>query len=70
MKRIKIADATLCCAESSFSFKEKIEIARQLEKLDVDVIEMPEIVNVRTDTLLIRTISSFVKISVASAGAV
>lgn len=69
MKQIKIADATLCREGSSFSFKEKIEIARQLEKLDVDVIEMPEIVNVRTDTLLIRTISSFVKKSVISVAA-
>ena len=69
MKQIKIADATLCREGSSFSFKEKIEIARQLERLDVDVIEMPEIVNVRTDTLLIRTVSSFVKKSVISVAA-
>ncbi|MBQ8309536.1 MAG: hypothetical protein IJX80_00805 [Clostridia bacterium] len=69
MKQIKIADATLCREGSSFSFKEKIEIARQLEKLDVDVIEMPEIVNSRTDTLLIRTVSSFVKKSVISVAA-
>jgi 2-isopropylmalate synthase len=69
MKRIKIADATLCCAESSFSFKEKIEIARQLEKLDADIIEMPEIQNARIDTLLIKTVSTFVKNSVISVAA-
>ena len=69
MKQIKIADATLCREGSQFSFKEKIEIARQLERIDVDVIEMPEIVNVRTDTLLIRTVSSFVKKSVISVAA-
>lgn len=69
MKRIKIADATLCCAENSFSFKEKIEIARQLEKLDSDVIEMPEIQNARIDTLLIKTISTFVKKSTISVAA-
>ncbi|MBQ6625284.1 MAG: hypothetical protein IIX39_05650 [Clostridia bacterium] len=61
MKKIKIADSTLCRNDNSFSFKEKIEIARQLEKLSVDVIELPEIKNSKTDTLLIRTISSFVK---------
>lgn len=61
MKKIKIADSTLCRNDSSFSFKEKIEIARQFEKLCVDVIELPEIKNSKTDTLLIRTISSFVK---------
>ena len=69
MKRIKIADATLCRAENAFSFKEKIDIARQLEKLDTDVIELPEIQNVRIDTLLIRTISTFVKKSTVSVAA-
>ena len=69
MKRIKIADATLCRADNAFSFKEKIDIARQLEKLDSDVIELPEIQNVRIDTLLIKTISTFVKKSAISVAA-
>ncbi len=69
MKQIKIADTTLCREDSAFSFKEKIEIARQLEKLNVDVIELPEIKNIKTDILLVRTISSFVKNSVISVAA-
>lgn len=69
MKQIKIADATLCRENSHFSFKEKIEIARQLENLNVDVIEFPEIVNARADILLIKTVSSFVKSSVISVAA-
>ena len=69
MKRIKIADATLCRAENAFSFKEKIDIARQLEKLDIDVIELSEIQNARIDTLLIKTISTFVKKSTISVAA-
>ena len=69
MKRIRIADATLCRADNAFSFKEKIDIARQLEKLDTDVIELPEIQNVRIDTLLIKTISTFVKKSTISVAA-
>ncbi len=69
MKQIKIADTTLCREGSDFSFKEKIEIARQLEKLDVDIIEMPTIQNPRTDALLIRTVSTFVKKSVISVAA-
>lgn len=69
MKQIKIADATLCNAGSNFSFKEKIEIARQLEKLNVDTIEISEIENAKVDTLLVRTISSFVKNSVISVAA-
>lgn len=69
MKQIKIADATLCRENSHFSFKEKIEIARQLENLNVDIIEFPEIVNAKADILLIKTISSFVKASVISVAA-
>ena len=69
MKNIKIADTTLCRENNSFSFKEKIEIARQLEKLSVDIIELPEIENTRTDVLLVRTISAFVKNGTISVGA-
>ena len=49
MKNIRIADTTLCNENNNFSFKEKLEIARQLERLQVDVIELPEIINERTD---------------------
>lgn len=69
MKQIKIADTTLCREGRAFSFKEKIEIARQLEKLNADAIELPEIVNVKADSLLVRTVSSFVKRSVLSVAA-
>ncbi len=69
MKHINIADTTLCGAQNNYSFKEKLEIARQLEKLCVDVIELPEITGGKTDTLLVRTISSFVKKSVLSVAA-
>ncbi len=69
MKQIKIADATLCRENNTFSFKEKIEIARQLENLSVDIIEFPEITNSREDILLIKTVSSFVKNSVISVAA-
>lgn len=69
MKQIKIADATLCRDSNHFSFKEKIEIARQLENLNVDIIEFPEIANAKVDTLLIKTVSSFVKNSAISVAA-
>ena len=64
--KIKIFDRTLCREDRSFSFKEKIEIARQLEKLNVNTVEIPEIDNIKSDTLLIRTIASFVKDAVLS----
>ena len=69
MDQIKFADTTLCREDSTFSFKEKIEIARQLEKLRVDVIELPEISNKRTDILLVRTLASFVNNSELSVAA-
>ena len=64
--KIKIFDRTLCRDDRTFSFKEKIEIARQLEKLNVDTVEISEIDNVKSDTLLVRTIASFVKKAVLS----
>ncbi len=66
MKQIIISDTTLCKEGSTYTFKEKIEIARQLERLKVDVIELPEIQNGKTDILLVRTLSSFVKNSILS----
>ncbi len=66
MRKISIADTTLLNEDVNYSFKEKIEIARQLENLKVDVIELPAIENTRTDILLVKTISSFVKNSVIS----
>ncbi len=67
--KIKIADRTLCRDDAVFGFKEKIEIARQLEKLCVDAVELPKIENDKADTLLIRTIASFVKKGVLSVAA-
>lgn len=69
MKKIMIADRTLCRDEGSYSFKERLEIARRLESLCVDAIELPEIANERADTLLIKTVASFVKNSVISVAA-
>ncbi|MBQ8907095.1 MAG: hypothetical protein IJY71_00720 [Clostridia bacterium] len=65
MKRIFVSDMTLQSGKS-LSFKEKIEIVRHLDKLNVDVIHMPAIVNATADALLIRTVSAFVKNSALS----
>ena len=66
---IKIADKTLTMKDR-FSFKEKIEIARQLEKLSVSAIEIPVMENLKTDTLLVKTVAYFVKNGVLSLAAV
>ncbi len=64
MKKIRISDVTL--RENTFSFKEKIEIAKLLEKIGVDVIEVPKIVNKRIDVLFLHTIIPVVKKSIIS----
>lgn len=69
MNHIQIADTTLCPQGSTYSFKEKLEIARQLENLHVDIIELPPITCGKADTLLVRTVSAFVKESILSVAA-
>lgn len=59
MRKIAISDMTLQKLSSSLSFKEKIEIARQLDNLKVDCIYMPKIENSATDPLYIKTVSAF-----------
>lgn len=69
MKQIKISDVTLCDVKNHLSFKQKLEIARKLERLGVDAVELSEIGLSKADTLLVKTISSFVKNSVISVAA-
>ena len=68
MKKIGISDMTLRTKSAALSFKEKIEVARQLENLHADCIEIPAIENARIDTLFVRTVSAFVKSSILSVG--
>lgn len=59
MKKIIVSDVTLNTVSSSLSFKEKIEVARSLSKIAVDVIELGAIENERTDALFVKTVSAF-----------
>lgn len=63
MKTIYIADSTLRCnsgvSDKPLTFKEKLEIARALDRMKVDIIEFPYIEQEKTDVLLARTIISF-----------
>ena len=64
MREIRLADCTLrvCGAKTgnSLSFKEKLEIARELDALGADVIEVAPILEAKTDSLLVRTLSTLV----------
>ncbi|MDO4419915.1 MAG: alpha-isopropylmalate synthase regulatory domain-containing protein [Ruminococcus sp.] len=65
MKQVRISDVTLregtTHKGATLSFKEKIEIAKLLDKLGADVIEMAAIENTAADTLLLKTLSSLLK---------
>ena len=68
MRNIKISDITMKVPPEaggfSLSFREKIELAKLLDKLGVDVIEVSRIVNRRIDTLLVKSLASGVHDSV------
>ena len=52
--------------ELSLSFKESVEIAKLLNKINIDIIELPVIKNKTADTLLIKSIAAVVKGSTLS----
>ena len=57
MRKVKLTDITLretsVGQESSLSFKEIIEAAKILDKLNLDTIALAPIENVKTDSLLV-----------------
>ncbi|MEE1320211.1 MAG: alpha-isopropylmalate synthase regulatory domain-containing protein [Acutalibacteraceae bacterium] len=68
MEKLSIADITLKQAaknsDYALSFREKIEIAKLLDKVNVSVIELPQIIKEKSDVLLIKSIASCVASSV------
>ena len=68
MRNIRISDITMKqppeAGGFSLSFREKIELAKQLDRLGVDVIEVSPVVNRRIDTLLVKSLASAVQQSV------
>ena len=66
MRNIKITDKTFSCLTGELSFREKTEIAKQLDKLGADVIELPAMKNEKADMLLIKNIASVVEKSAVS----
>lgn len=70
MKRIIISDVSLkyigTNSGATFSFKEKLEIAKRLSSLNTDVIELSPVDNDKADEVLVKTICAVVKNSVIS----
>lgn len=56
MRKITVIDSTLCRNDKEFTFKEKLEIAKQLDKLGVDVIELPQLQDEKVDLLFVKTL--------------
>lgn len=65
MRNIKVSDFTLKSAaekrSSTLSFREKTNIARCLDRIGVDAIELPVIKSLKEDTVVNRTIATVVK---------
>lgn len=64
MKEITISDISLRLAEQggvSLTFREKLEVAKWLDRLQVSAIELPAITSVKADSLLIKSIAASVK---------
>ena len=66
MDQIRISDITMkqTGKEFSLSFKEKLEIPKLLDKLNVDVIEIEGITQPKIDALRIKSVASTVKNSI------
>lgn len=60
MNQIKISDVTLKQSAQALSFREKIELAKLLDKLNVSAIELEGVHNSRVDSLRIKSIASVV----------
>ena len=70
MRTIKISDITLREAGPvALSFKERMEIARALDRLQADVIELPPMEDPKADALSNKTIASVVAFARLSAAA-
>ena len=59
MKKVKISDVTLREEGKSgfLSFKEKVSLAKKMDRLGVDIIETAKISNTKTDILFLHTIA-------------
>ena len=68
MEQIRISDITMkqTGKEFSLSFKEKLEIPKLLDKLEVSVIELEGIVQPKIDALHIKSVASTVKNSIVA----
>ena len=70
MQSLYLSDITLKLAQApsdgyALSFREKIEAAKLLDRLNVSAIELAPIENVKIDSLLVKSIASAVRRSLS-----
>ena len=67
MNHIRLSDVTMKQVADGFhlSFKEKIELSKLLDKLNVDIIELEGVQNPRVDSLRIKSVCAAVSCTVA-----
>lgn len=61
MKKLFISDISMRLGGNSLSFKEKLEVAKRLDELKVDSIELAPSFDDKADLVLVRTIATFLK---------
>ena len=61
MNEVKISDMTMKQASLTLSFREKLELAKLLDRLNVSVIELCGIEKIKVDSLLVKSVASAVK---------
>ena len=66
MKRITLTDITLFERGGTLTFKEKVEIAKVLDRLGTDTIRLPAIRDIKPDTMATRTVAAVVANSTLS----
>ncbi len=64
MKQIRICDVTMKAEGAALSFREKIELAKLLDSLGVDVMELEAVGQSRTDVLRVKSIATAVSGSI------
>ena len=62
MKKISITDITLRRAAESgqLGFKEKLEVAKALDKINVSAIELPPLTDSKADSVFVKTLASLI----------
>lgn len=66
MEEVRISDVTMKSLGGNLSFREKIELAKQLDRLGVSVIELEGVGSARADALRVKSVASAVKNAVVA----